>query len=520
MAIARLSVGVGWKGKASPHAQYIAREGKYEKPSDSLEKLEHTAQGNMPDWAQADPNFFWKMADEHERKNGSTYREHVIALPRELSESQRLALVRGWIEQEIGDKHAYQFAIHNPPALDGQEQPHCHLMFSERTRDGIDRDPDQYFKRYNAKNPDKGGAKKANTGIAPADRRAELSEQRDRWEQICNKHLELAHSDARISMKSLAAQGIDREPLNVPMIQLNKLKAAIEFKQAKIESLAINVIDELSAINEKYNEQADQAINRASHAINRSQRISAEIERWTDATSRANADLPRRLERGKQQIESSRQVSAVADQASTVADRAIDSSKRLAAVADRAITSSKQLAAVTDQAIARRLAQRETQQQQELERISKRPISELLRLEFRVQVVNEYGNNRSETVARVNVDFYDYYRQARREKMQLVISNKDRNGKLTNPETEGNKTAQAIERFMMKKENLSNLNILDDFDSKMSVQDFTKKYGLECDISDLKQLDEHYPIQPKAEPKTANERNQEPNNDNDRGFSM
>lgn len=512
MAIARLSVGVGWKGKASPHAQYIAREGKYEKPSDSLEKLEHTEHGNMPQWAQADPNFFWKMADEHERKNGSTYREHVISLPRELSESQRLALIHDWIDQEIGDKHAYQFAIHNPPALDGQEQPHCHLMFSERTIDGIDRDPDQYFKRYNAKNPDKGGAKKANTGIAPADRRAELSEQRDRWEQICNKHLELAHSDARISMKSLAAQGIDREPLNVPMIQLNKLNAAIEFKQAKIESLAVNVIDELTAINEKYNEQADQAINRASHAINRSQRISTGIEQWTDSTNKANTELSRRLERGKHQIESSRQVSAVAD-------RTIDSSKRLAAVADRAIISSKQLAAVTDQAIARRIAQRETQQQ-EVERISQRPISELLRLEFRVQVVNEYGNNRSETVARVNDDFHDYYRQARREKMQLVISNKDRNGKLTNPETEGNKTAQAIERFMLKKENLSNLNILDDFDSKMSVQDFTKKYGLECDISDLKRLDELYPIEPKQTLKTANLSEPRPKNDNDHGFSM
>ena len=35
MAIAMLSVGVGSKGKASPHAQYIAREGKYEKESNS-----------------------------------------------------------------------------------------------------------------------------------------------------------------------------------------------------------------------------------------------------------------------------------------------------------------------------------------------------------------------------------------------------------------------------------------------------------------------------------------------------
>ena len=57
-------------------------------------------------------------------------------------------------------KYAYAFAIHNPRAMDGKEQPHCHLMFSERLLDGIERDPDQFFKRFNSKDPSKGGAKK------------------------------------------------------------------------------------------------------------------------------------------------------------------------------------------------------------------------------------------------------------------------------------------------------------------------------------------------------------------------
>ena len=230
MAIAMLSVGVGSKGKASPHAQYIAREGKYEKENDSLEKLEHTGYGNMPQWAEHDPNYLWQMADENERKNGSTYREHVIALPRELNQEQRHELIKDWIKQEIGDKHAYQYAIHNPPAMDGKEQPHCHLMFSERTRDSIDRDPDQYFKRYNSKNPEKGGAKKANTGLSHADRKADLLAQRERWEQTCNKHLELAGSRKRISMKSLKAQGINRKPIDLTMRQLKdpKIKGAYQ----------------------------------------------------------------------------------------------------------------------------------------------------------------------------------------------------------------------------------------------------------------------------------------------------
>ena len=222
MAIARLSVGTGKKGKASPHAQYIAREGKYAKDNNSLEKLEHTGHGNMPAWADHNPNYFWQSADEHERKNGSTYREHVIALPRELDSGQRHELIKDWIAQEIGDKYAYQYAIHNPPAMDGKEQPHAHIMFSERTRDGIERDPDQYFKRYNGKNPEHGGAKKANTGMKPADRKADLLAQRDRWEQTCNDHLKRAGRYERISMKSLKEQGIEREPTNFTMTQIKK----------------------------------------------------------------------------------------------------------------------------------------------------------------------------------------------------------------------------------------------------------------------------------------------------------
>ena len=38
--------------------------------------------------------------------NGSAYREIEVALPRELTHSQRLELVQEFIEQELGDKHA------------------------------------------------------------------------------------------------------------------------------------------------------------------------------------------------------------------------------------------------------------------------------------------------------------------------------------------------------------------------------------------------------------------------------
>lgn len=274
MAIGRLSVGTGKKGKASPHAQYIAREGKYTKPSNHQEELENTGHGNMPKWAEHNPNYFWQMADEHERKNGSTYREHVIALPRELDQYDRHELIKDWIAQEIGEKHAYQYAIHNPPALDGDEQPHAHIMFSERSIDGIERDPDQYFKRYNSKNPEKGGAKKANTGMKPADRKAELKAMRDRWEKTCNAHLERGLRSERISMKSLKEQGIQRKPLNLTMAQLKQP----EIKEAYRELLAAKNDDfmaELDVWMEFYDDNLEDEIK---HQLAQQAEIEAERE--------------------------------------------------------------------------------------------------------------------------------------------------------------------------------------------------------------------------------------------------
>lgn len=212
VAVPHMKIKIGGLGKASPHAEYIARLGQYAKRLDRDEELEYTENGNMPSWAKHNPLEFWQAADLHERKNGSTYREFEISLPRELNEQQRIDLVKNWVEQEIGDKHPYSLAIHNPKALDGGEQPHVHIMFNERKLDGIDRDPEQYFRRYNSKNPDRGGAQKLNTGKDYATRKDEIKAIRERWQSVCNTHLENAGLDTRVNLKSLKEQGIDRAP--------------------------------------------------------------------------------------------------------------------------------------------------------------------------------------------------------------------------------------------------------------------------------------------------------------------
>jgi len=215
VAIGRLSMKVGKAGKAGPHAAYIAREGQYANRLERGEKLEATEAGNMPAWAQSNPLAFWQAADAYERKNGTTYREMEIALPRELSAAQRIELVREFVRQEIGDRHAYQWALHVPTAADGGEQPHFHLMFSERQVDGIDRDPEQYFKRYNAKAPEKGGARK---GYGPSAERAGVEQ--------------------RIDMRSHAERGTGLEPerKQLPSAWRGEGRAqVIEFRAARAE---------------------------------------------------------------------------------------------------------------------------------------------------------------------------------------------------------------------------------------------------------------------------------------------
>jgi len=210
MATYHLSAKVGSKGKGCAHSNYIEREGKNAKHKD----LEHAENGNLPDWANGKSSAFWKAADDFERENGSAYRELEIALPRELTPAQRLELVHEFIGQEIGDKHAYSFAIHCPKAaLDPAkgEQPHAHIMYSERLQDGIDRPKEQYFKRYNSKNPEKGGLKKA----IPKDmveKKEQLKGLRERWAELQNEHLARHGHTATVDHRNLEAQGIERDP--------------------------------------------------------------------------------------------------------------------------------------------------------------------------------------------------------------------------------------------------------------------------------------------------------------------
>ena len=199
MAVFHLKASFGSRSggqSAVAKSDYIEREGRYEKDGEELEHKEH---GNMPEWAEDAPGAYWEAADEHERANGRLYSEVQFALPKELGEAERRELAVEFAERVCSkERLPYTLAIHRGGA--NGENPHAHLMFSERGHDGIERDAEQWFRRYNRKAPEKGGARKSRAAKAGD----WLEKTRKAWEQTANRALERAGLAERIDGRSLA----------------------------------------------------------------------------------------------------------------------------------------------------------------------------------------------------------------------------------------------------------------------------------------------------------------------------
>jgi hypothetical protein len=211
MASYHLSLKSGKPGKAANHASYIARQGKHSQDEDSSDLIA-TGHDNMPEWAQNDPLNFWKAADKYERVNGAAYREFELALPLELSLEQSKEMLLEFIDKELSGK-AYQFAIHNPQAaFGGLNQPHAHIMYSDRMLDGIDRSREQHFRRHNPANPELGGCKKDSGGKDRSELRNDVLVCRENLKDIQNKYLEKNGFSARVDHRSHKDRGIDKEP--------------------------------------------------------------------------------------------------------------------------------------------------------------------------------------------------------------------------------------------------------------------------------------------------------------------
>lgn len=183
--------------------------------SNGREDLVAEGTHNLPSWATTAQDFF-VAAEQYERqalnnyqRRGIAFEEFKITLPHELSREENLELVQDIIAMIAGDRLPCTYAVHDPLTLSGtKHQPHVHLIISGRITDGYARTPAQHFKRWNAREPGKGGAQK-DTAL---NHRGAVKAHRLMISDILNTHLEFHGHVARVHPDTLESRGIARAP--------------------------------------------------------------------------------------------------------------------------------------------------------------------------------------------------------------------------------------------------------------------------------------------------------------------
>lgn len=138
----------------------------------------------------------WNAAELAEkRKDACVAREYEVALPAELSSTERRRLVADFA-QEMANREgcAVDIAIHAPGRGGDNRNHHAHLLRTTRKAEA------------------EGLGEKLDTEKAGRNRKADLEAVRARWAELVNERLRQHGIEARIDHRSLKAQGIAREP--------------------------------------------------------------------------------------------------------------------------------------------------------------------------------------------------------------------------------------------------------------------------------------------------------------------
>ena len=156
-------------------------------------------------WAKARSQL-WNAAESAEtRRNARVAREYLVALPVELSDEQRFHLVRSFSTELV---ERYRFAldltVHAPRDFPGSDPRnfHAHLLATTRevATQGL----------AGKTTLEMNDARRRELGLEPVIQ--ELIFVRERWANFTNEALRNADVEARVDHRTLAAQGIDREP--------------------------------------------------------------------------------------------------------------------------------------------------------------------------------------------------------------------------------------------------------------------------------------------------------------------
>lgn len=182
---------------------------------------------DAPAWI-FDRQILWNMVEKSEKRaDAQLCREIELTLPRELTPDQRIGLVREFVSERFVSKGMVaDFAVHNPDAADGREQPHAHVLLTLRRLDPTtptgfsatkerDWNETEEIARLVAE-----ARKRFNDTELPGDKEAldaaealrNVNVWRREWAEHANRALAEAGSEARIDHRTLEAQGIFRMP--------------------------------------------------------------------------------------------------------------------------------------------------------------------------------------------------------------------------------------------------------------------------------------------------------------------
>jgi len=154
-------------------------------------------------WAR-DRQLLWNAAEVAEkRKDARVAREYEVALPNELTKTQRLELTREF-GQELANRFgcAVDFAIHKPHREGDERNFHAHILATTRQVEATG---------LGAKTSiEWADTDRARQGLGPA--KEEVTSIRERWAILTNEKLQALGLESRIDHRSLEAQGELRTP--------------------------------------------------------------------------------------------------------------------------------------------------------------------------------------------------------------------------------------------------------------------------------------------------------------------
>ncbi len=159
--------------------------------------------GQNMEWARNRASLWNSVENAESRKNARVATEIQVTLPFELSPERRLAMARTF-SQEVADhyKVAVDLAVHDPRPSGDPRNFHAHLLLTTREVSAAGLGPKAGFNLQTSE--------RLRLGLPNISQ--EFTAIRERWATLTNEALAAANVEARVDHRSLAEQGIDREP--------------------------------------------------------------------------------------------------------------------------------------------------------------------------------------------------------------------------------------------------------------------------------------------------------------------